>query len=136
MSLNNTPFTEISRTLLDCTQLAVSTADLISGFPILAPDGTPAAPSYSFATNADTGLIRSSGGVSAVVDAEVGLVAGALGNVAVGATPSNYGGGEGVVFLADAAVNPAGVPNLGSGGILYVDADTLNFLDSTGTTVD
>lgn len=133
MSLNNTPLTEVSRDVLNCTQLAVSTADLISGFPILAPDGIITAPSYSFASNVDTGLFRSSDGVSLGVDAEVGMVAGGVGNVAVGSTPSGYGGGEGVIFLTDAVVDPIGIPNGGSGGILYVDGQELNFLDSTGS---
>lgn len=133
MSLNNTPLTEVSRDVLNCTQLAVSTADLISGFPILAPDGIITAPSYSFASNVDTGLFRSSDGVSLGVDAEVGMVAGGVGNVAVGSTPSGYGGGEGVIFLTDAVVDPVGIPNGGSGGILYVDGQELNFLDSTGS---
>lgn len=129
----NAPFTEINRTVLATAQLAVSTADLISGFPILAPDGGAADPSYSFASNT-TGLFRSSSGVSSVVDAEVGLVAGAAGNVAIGAPPTDYGNGEGVVFLPD-GVNPVGIPNSGSGGILYVDGAELNYLDSSGTTV-
>jgi hypothetical protein len=133
MSLNITPLTETSRTVLNCTQLAVSTGDLISGFPIQAPDGNPSTPSYSFASNPDTGLTRSSAGVSTFVDAEMGILAGASGNVGVGGTPTTYGGGEGVVFLANAAVTPVGVPNSGSGGILYVDGAALNYLDSAGT---
>jgi hypothetical protein len=133
MSLNITPLTEVSRDVLNCTQLAVSTADLISGFPILAPDGNVTAPTYSFASNVDTGLFRSSAGVSMGVDSEVGMVAGPTGNVAVGSTPSGYGGGEGVVFLTDAVVDPIGMPNGGSGGILYVDGQEMNFLNSAGS---
>ena len=133
MSLNITPLTEVSQDVLNCTQLAVSTADLISGFPILAPDGNITAPSYSFASNVDTGLFRSSDGVSMGVDAEIGMVAGGVGNVAIGSTPTGYGGGEGVVFLTDAVVDPIGIPNGGSGGILYVDGQELNFLNSTGS---
>ena len=135
MSLNTTPLTEIHRTVLNTTLVAVSSADLISGFPILAPDGTLAAPVYSFTSNPDSGLARTSDGVSAVVDTEVGLVAGGDGNAAIGATPSSYGSGEGVVFLADAAVNPVGIPNAGAGGILYVDGADLNYLDSAGSTI-
>ncbi len=135
MSLNVTPFTELHRTVLDCAQLAVSTADLVSGFPILAPNGTLGAPSYSFASNTDTGLLRTADGVLAGVDAEAGLVAAAASNVALGSVPSDYGGGAGVVFLSDAVVDPVGVPNAGSGGILYVAGATLNFLDAAGTSV-
>lgn len=135
MSLNITPLTEISRSVVGCKQLVVSTADLISGFPILAPDGSLGAPTYSFVTNTDSGLFRSSDGVAATVDGEVGLLAGLNGNVAVGGVPSNYGSGQGVLFLADAAVKPIGIPNAGSGGILYVDGSELNFLDSTGMVV-
>ena len=134
MSLNNTPLTEISKSLLDGLQISVSTADLITGFPIEAPDGSAAAPTYSFASNPDTGLTRGSAGISAVVDTEVGMISGGLGNVGVGAIPSNYGGGEGVLFLADAAVDPVGAPNGGSGGILYVSGTTLVYLNSLGVT--
>ena len=131
MSLNITPLTEVSRDVLNCNQLAVSTADLISGFPILAPDGNIGAPTYSFATNTDTGMFRSNG-VSVGVDGEVGLVVAADGNVAVGSVPTDYGGGEGVVFLSEAAVKPVGTPNSGSGGVLYVDGQELQFLNSVG----
>jgi hypothetical protein len=134
MSLNNTPLTEISKTLLDCVQISVSTADLITGFPIEAPDGSSVSPTYSFASNLDTGLTRGSDGISAVVDTEVGLISGPFGNVGVGSIPTNYGGGEGVLFLSDAAVNPIGVPNGGSGGILYVSGTNLVYLNSSGAT--
>lgn len=135
MSLNITPLTEIHRTVLNTSQLRVSTADLVTGFPILAPDGTLASPVYSFSSNPDSGLARTSNGVSAVIDTEVGLLAGSDSNVAMGSTPSSYGGGQGVVFLSDAAVNPVGIPNGGSGGILYVDGTDLHYLDASGSTV-
>jgi hypothetical protein len=67
------------------------------------------------------------------VDGEVGLVAGANGNVAIGSTPTDYGGGQGVVFLTNAVVDPVGTPNAGSGGILYVDGQELQFLNSSGS---
>ena len=133
MSLNNTPLTEVHRDVLNCNQMAISTADLITSYPILAPDGNITNPTYSFASNTDTGLFRTTDGISIAVDAQVGLVAASNGNVAIGDTPSDYGGGQGVVFLAGAVVNPIGIPNGGSGGILYVDGQELQFLDSTGT---
>lgn len=133
MSRNITPLTEISKTLLDSVQINVSTADLIVGFPIHAPDGSDIAPVYSFASNTDTGLFRASTGVSVVVDAEVGMVCGSSSNVAVGTTPTNYGGGAGVLFLTDASVDPIGSPS-DPGGILYVSGTNLVFLNASGTT--
>lgn len=135
MSLNITPLTEIGKTVLDCAQIAVNTADLLTGFPLLPPDGSSAAPSYSFINNTDTGMFLDSGGVQISVDSEVGLVGAASGNVGIGGAPSTYGGGEGVVFLANAGVNPVGVPNAGAGGILYVDGANLNFLNRAGVVV-
>jgi len=119
--------------MLNSVQICVSTADLITGFPIQAPDGSLTSPTYSFASNIDSGILRASTGVSLVVDGVVGMVAAASSNVGVGAIPSTYGGGEGVLFLADASVNPVGA--LGSaGGILYVSGADLVYLDAVGTT--
>jgi hypothetical protein len=132
MSLNNTPLTEVHRDVLNCAQIVISTADLINSFPILAPNGNITNPTYSFASNTDTGLFRTTDGVSVAVDAQVGLVAAGDGNVALGDTPTDYGGGQGVVFFSDAAVTPVGVPNGGTGGILYTEGQELQFLDSTG----
>lgn len=51
------------------------------------------------------------------------------GNVSLGASPS-YGGGEGVVFLANASVVPTSIPT--GGGILYVSGGNLTFINSSG----
>jgi hypothetical protein len=134
MSLNITPLTEVNKTLLGGVRISMSTADLIVGFPIEAPDGSTASPSYSFSTNLNTGLARASTGVSAVVDAEVGMVAGVNSNVGIGAVPTDYGGGAGVLFLADAAVDPIGAPG-SAGGILYVSGTDLVYLNAAGVTV-
>lgn len=129
------PVKEISKGLLNCHTVKISTADLILGFPIEAPLGSHTAPSYSFASNLECGFCLDSAGMVFVVDAQVGLVSGPHGNVAVGGTPLSYGGGEGVLFLAQSTVAPVGIPNDGTGGIIYTTDDGLWYLNASGLAI-
>jgi hypothetical protein len=51
-------------------------------------------------------------------------------NFALGSTPS-YGGGVGVMFMANAGTNPSTDPT--GGGVLYVDGGALKYRGSSGT---
>ena len=126
---------EISKELLNCNIIKISTGDLIIVFPVEAPSGTPFTPPYSFASNPESGFCLDTAGVLFGVDAQVGLVTGPHGNVAIGGIPSSYGGGEGVVFLAEATVHPVGIPNAGNGGIIYTTNTGLWYHNADGLTI-
>ena len=115
-----------------------------TGLNVWVPDGTSGAPAYSFTSAPTSGVFLngtdvgvSSGGLTGLVVENVG---GAVPNVALaGPAPSDYGAGTpgvGVVFLPEASVVPSGVPNLGSGSILYVSGGDLYALNSDGVARD
>lgn len=56
---------------------------------------------------------------------------GVLGNVALFSTVSSYGGGSGVIFIANATTVPTTNPS--GGGILYVQGGALKYRGSAGT---
>ena len=126
--------TEVSDTVLDCARVYISTADLITGFPIYAPDGFATVPSYTFASSLTSGLFRQSGSgdVSVSVDGDVVWSASVRGNVALGSV-TDYGGAdvEGVLYLPEVVTTPVGTLNSGSGGVLYVTGNDVVFMDWT-----
>ena len=131
-------YTEKSSAVLDARFVVMNGADPESGFPLDAPDGTVAAPSYAFERNNATGMCLVSDNITFLANGSAAMAVSMDGNVAVGGgAPTNYGAatpGEGVLFLHDATTNPVGIPGGGSGGILYVDGNILLYLNSLGAT--
>ena len=128
-------FSEISNSVLSANNIFITTADLVTSFPILAPNGLVSAPSYSFASNLNSGLFWNSSGVGLCVDSDLSLLAAANGNVALGSIPTNFAGGKQVLFLSDASVNPVGAPG-SAGGLLFVDGSSLQYINNTGVSTD
>lgn len=134
-------FSETSRTIAAGRLVVVNGSEATTGFPLQAPDGTTSRPSYSFATETNTGMYRTiNGGLSMVVGgASVWVVDATTGNVALaGDAPSNYGvttPGVGVVYLNEAVTPPATAPNGGNGGLLFVEGTELKYMNSAGTSV-
>lgn len=124
---------ELSRTLVNCRQLRVTRGDLITSFPIHAPDGVTSAPSYSFASNLECGVTRRADDLVFVADAEIGV---ALNTGRIAVNPGETAiDGVGVLYLGNARtvpVGPLGTP----GGLLYVDGDALYFHDVLGNRVN
>ncbi len=121
-------------------RLSFTPTMVTSGMTMLAPDGTAGAPAYSFTANPATGVLLDGTQLQVAVGGTVGLSVdnvGATNNVALcSSAPVNYGAGTpgvGVVFVGEANSIPTGVPNGGSGGILYVTGNNLTFLTSSGT---
>lgn len=131
-------FSETSRTVASASFVVVDGVTASTGFPLLAPNGTPAAPSYSFAADTSAGLFASLQGDMGVSvgGATSWMVSPGLNTTLGGDAPTSYGGGEGVTFVPDAVTNPTGAPNGGSGGVLYVDGSTLNYMDNLGVSTD
>ena len=107
-----------------------------SGF-IYCEDGTASEPSYSFTSDVTTGMFKSGlSQVSLVGGGATALVADANKNVSLaGSVPSNYGNitsGSGCVYFNSVTIEPAGIPNGGTGGLLYVKGNSLNFVNATG----
>jgi hypothetical protein len=133
-------FDETSRTIASGRQVVVNGAEAVTGFPLSATDGSLTAPSYSFASDTDTGMhITSSGDMTTGVDGIANWSVSSNSNVSLlGPPPSNYGittPGSGVVYLNDASTNPTSGPNGGSGGLIFVDGLELKYTDSGGTQV-
>lgn len=131
---------EDSSTILDARFLQLNGSEPLNGFPMGAPDGSLASPSFSFETSSTTGMSLNSDLVTFGVGGVSTLVVGMDGNVALGVAPLDYGvttPGEGVLFVNTADVTPTAVPNSGSGGgVLYVDGNALKYTDGVnGTTV-
>ena len=115
---------ERSSTVLDARFLTLNNTEPLAGFPLGAPDGSVAAPSYSFERNSGTGLSLVSDNLVFGVNGVSSVVVGMEANVAFGAPPADYGAttsGEGVLFLNEATSTPSG----GSGSILYVSGSDL-----------
>ena len=100
-------------------------------------DGHVGNPTYSFLSDVSCGMyllqptclgFSSSGTTNIVLTPH--------GNVSLaGGCPMNYGAttsGKGVIYINAATTVPSGVPNGGSGGILYVSGKTLHFLNAAG----
>lgn len=119
----------------------ISSTGVISTAGVVNAGGSNTAPSYTFSGDLDTGLYSSAGDVvHLTAGGKTGLgvyVAGAGANVVLaGGTPADFGSttpGEGCVFINNRTTAPVGVPNGGSGGILYVDGAGLNYLNNAGT---
>jgi hypothetical protein len=123
--------------------LTVSTATVSSGQNVDVPNGLVGAPSYSFISDATSGIYHPSADT-------VSFVAGGSGGLAVTLVPAasnsnvtlcsetlGYGGttqGERVVKIDDVSVAPSGTAS--SGGRLYVSGTTINFHDDGGGDVD
>lgn len=111
----------------------------------LGVDGSAGTPSYSFTTTPTSGMYLSGGtdvhlvsnGNSVLIVEDVG---GAVPNtVLANAPPSDYGAGTsgvGVVFTPEAIVVPSGIPNNGSGTVLYVSGDNILTLNASGVSRD
>ena len=131
---------ENSCSVLDARFLEINGAEPLSGFPMGAPDGSVASPSYAFEVNSGTGLSLISDNLTFGVNGVSGLVVGMDGNVAIGGAPSDYGittPGEGVLFMNNVVTQPTSAPNGGSGGgMLHVDGNSLKYTDSNGSTID
>lgn len=109
----------------------------------LVPDGAVGAPAYTFTTAPTSGLFVNGSDVHVscvgVTTLTVDDVGGAVPNTSLAAPPTDYGAGTsgvGVVFVPEAAVDPSGLPNSGTGAVLYVSGDSFNVLTSTGVTRD
>jgi len=124
-------------------QVGPTNVSCTSGVSVRVPDGSVSSPTYSFTNSSDSGMyvsgtsvhVSASGTDSLIVD-DVG---GAVPNVAIASSPSNYGvttPGVGVVFVPEASVIPSGVPNAGTGAVLYVSGDSLNLLNASGMSHD
>ena len=129
-------YTEDSSTVLDARFLIINGADPESGFPLDAPDGSVAAPSYAFERNSGTGMCLVADNLTFGAAGAASLGVSIEGNVATGGgAPTNYGvttPGEGVLFIHDASTEPVGVPGGGIGGILYVSGSELKYLNRAG----
>jgi hypothetical protein len=133
-------FVETSRTIVAGRRVVVNGSEAISGFPLVATNASAALPSYSFSNETTTGMYITVGGDMTMSVGGVNTWAvSPNANVALcGGAPINYGTttpGVGVTYLADAATNPGGAPNGGSGGLLYVDDAALKYTDSAGVEV-
>lgn len=121
--------------VLDARFLIQDGLDPLSGFPMLAPDGSLAAPSYAFEINSGSGISLVSDNMVVGTAGSGSIVVGMDGNVALGGgIPTNYGvttPGEGVALIHAATTTPTSNPT--SGGILHVSGNTLNFTNSAGT---
>ena len=131
---------EDSSTILDARFLELNGSEPLNGFPMGAPDGSLASPSFSFETSSNTGVSLISDLVTFGVGGVSTLVVGMDGNVALGDAPVDYGvttPGEGVLFVNAVDTTPTSTPNSGGGGgLLYVDGSALKYTDAVnGTTV-
>lgn len=127
-------FSETSKTVALGTFVVVNDVELGTGYPLFAPYGSVTAPSYSFASQTGSGLFLTSNN-----DLSVGAswAASPSGNTTLGGpAPATYNGGEGVTFIPQVTTLPTIAPNGGSGGLLFVDGISLNYMDSTGTITD
>jgi hypothetical protein len=126
---------------IEAPQYAFVAASTITDASSVAISGAPIAWSNASITNSVA--LRIAGGsvaagttngyglhVTAPVDATNNFAALLNGSVVIGGTPS-MGGGVGVVFLANAGVNPSSNPT--GGGVIYVDAGALKYRGSSGT---
>lgn len=107
-----------------------------SSVVVRGPDGTEGAPAFSFLADTNTGVYKagtSSVGMSA--GGTTGVVASPSRNVSLaGVEATSYGGGEGVLFVNQAATDPTTNPT--SAGIIYSsagDVESLQFRDTAGT---
>lgn len=128
---------ETSKTVASAKIVVVDGVETVSGYPLLAPT-TAATPTYSFSAAPTTGLSVGSGGdISMSVGGSASWVASPSQNVSLtGGAPTSYQGGEGVVFMSQVGTIPSAAPNGGSGGLLYVDSNSLFFTDSGGTNIN
>lgn len=129
---------ETSKTIASGTFVVVDGIEIAGGFPLFAPQGTMAAPSYSFAADTGSGLYMTAlDGVGMAVTGTNSLTLAVDSNVTLaGSPPSNYGGGKGVAFLPQVATAPTSAPNAGTGGLMYADATSLFFTNNLGTNVN
>jgi hypothetical protein len=115
----------------------------VAGVEVHIPDGSVGSPGYNFTSYPTSGLFLSGTDVNVSVNGVTGLVVedvgGAVPNVSFSPAPSDYGAGTpgvGVLFLPQASVVPSGVPNMGSGSVVFVASDDLKMLSSAGVVRD
>ena len=113
-------YTEKRSTVVDARFLILNGADPESGFPLDAPDGSVASPSYTFDhIGSGTGICLVDDTLTFGASGSAGLGVSMDGNVALGGgAPSNTGGmtpGEGVIYLHAATTPPVSAPGGGGG---------------------
>ena len=115
----------------------------VTGVESHVPDGSVGSPGYSFTSHPTSGLFLSGTDVNVSVNGVTGLVVedvgGAVPNVSFSSAPSDYGAGTpgvGVLFLPQASVEPSGVPNSGSGSVVFVSSNELKMVNSGGVVRD
>jgi len=130
--------TEDSSTVLNARFLIINGADPQSGFPLDAPDGSVTSPPFTFEQSGTTGVFLVSDNVTFAVDGVSAMTVSMEGNISFGGgAPLNYGGatsGEGILFLHECVTAPGGVAGGGTGGVLYVSGNSLNFTNAAGVT--
>lgn len=100
------------------------------------PDGGLASPAMSFTTEPTTGMFRPSAGLTCLVsDGVVGFTASPNGNVTLGSSSVDVGGGTRVVRVENVSVAPTGSAS-GSGGRVYVNGAEFHFHDQNGGDVN
>jgi hypothetical protein len=129
---------ETSKTVASARLVVVDGIEMASGFPLSAPDGSAAAPSYSFSEDTGAGLlVDTTGSMSMSVGGVVSWAASSGSNVSLaGGPPTSFGGGSGVVHLSEVGTTPSSAPNGGSGGALYVSGPSLFFTNNLGVNVN
>lgn len=129
---------EISKTVASATMVVVNGIETVTGFPLVAPDGSADAPSYSFANDTGSGLYLTPGGdMSMSVSGVTSWAMSPASNVTLaGGVPVSYGGGSGVLHLPQVSSPPSAAPNGGSGGALYVSSESLFFTNNLGVNVN
>ena len=125
---NGTTGTALSSSIITVTQHGV----------ISVSSGTDLCPSYTFLDDGSSGLhLLAVGKVSLNAAGAPALIVAEDSNVAMcGPAPSNYGQGKGCVYINNVSLCPSGVPNNGSGGVLFVSGTSLNFLNSSGKVIN
>ena len=117
-------------------RMTVNAGDVTLTTPLRTPFGSAASPSLALSGGGVYGSSTGNNGVGFASGGATGLTLNANSNVAIGGgTPLNYGnttGGEGVVFIHEAAAVPTGAT---TGGIsLYNEGDALKAMTTAGST--
>ena len=117
---------------------SITTSGTVSAGVVTVANGSTTTPSHSFSTSTNSGLyLASAGNVCITAGGNTCLTANVSSNVALaGATPTDYGGGSGCVYIHAVSTAPTTAANSGTGGLLYVSGASLYFLNSAGTFIN
>lgn len=99
-------------------------------FNITAPTFTISGGASTITYGVTFAVVQPTAGASTTITNKIAALL--QGSVSIGnSTAPTLGGGDGVIFIANASTNPSTNPT--SGGILYVDAGALKYRGSSGT---